>query len=111
MSDVSEQTVQLRLAGPGSDGLMGSLGAAGLVGQPVGSHSVFGAGSEPVVIAVGSGFSGQGYTIVASEAAAAEFWQRCIEKVQPLADTAYKSPCTSSMQNSQVWSCGQPSHR
>lgn len=83
MSDVSEQTVQLRVAGPGSDGLLESLGAAGLVGQPEGSHAVFGAGSEPVVIAAGSGFSAQGYTIVASEGAAAEFWQRCIKQVRP----------------------------
>ena len=83
MSDVSEQTVQLRVAGPGSDGLLESLGAAGLVGQPEGSHAVFGAGSEPVVIAAGSGFSTEGYTIVASEGAAAEFWQRCIKQVQP----------------------------
>ena len=76
--------MQLRVAGPGSDGLMESLGAAGLVGQPEGSHAVFGAGSEPVVIVVGSGFSAQGYSVVASEAAAAEFWQRCIQQVQPL---------------------------
>ncbi len=67
---------------PGSDGLMESLGAAELVGQPEGSHAVFGAGSEPVVISVGSGFSAQGYTVVASESAAAEFWQRCIKQVQ-----------------------------
>lgn len=82
VSDLSDQTVQLGLAGPGSDGLMESLGAAELVGQPEGSHAVFGAGSEPVVISVGSGFSAQGYTVVASESAAAEFWQRCIKQVQ-----------------------------
>lgn len=78
--------MQLWVAGPGSDGLMESLGAARLVGQPEGSHAVFGAGSEPVVIVVGSGFSAQGYSVVASEGAAAEFWQRCIEQVQPLTD-------------------------
>ena len=87
MSDVSQQTVQLRLAGPGSDGLVESLGAAGRAGQPEGSHAVFGAGSEPVVIAVGSGFSAQGYTVIASDGAAAEFWQRCVQKVDTLPDT------------------------
>ena len=87
VSDVSEQTVQLRLAGPGSDGLVESLGAAELVGQPEGSHAVFSAGSEPVVIAGGSGFSAQGYTVVASDGAAAEFWQRCIQQVDPFPDT------------------------
>ncbi len=39
------------------------------------------AGGEPVVISVGSGFSASGYTIVASEGAAAELWHRCVEQV------------------------------
>lgn len=84
MADVSDQTVQLRLAGPKSDSLMESLGAGELVEQPEGAHAVFGAGSEPVVICASSGFSACGYTIVASEGAAAEFWQRCVKQVRCL---------------------------
>ena len=34
-----------------------------------------------MVISVGSGFSASGYTIVASEGAAAELWHRCFEQV------------------------------
>lgn len=53
-----------------------------MVGRAAGSHTVYGAGSEPVVISVSSGFSVQGYTVIASEGAAAEFWQRCIKQVR-----------------------------
>lgn len=82
VSDVSDQTVQLRLAGPQSDSLVKALGAGELVGRAAGSHAVYGAGREPVVISVSSGFSTQGYTVIASEGAAADFWQRCIKQVR-----------------------------
>ena len=44
VADISDETVQLRLAGPQCDSFIASLGAGELVGQPHGSHAVFKAG-------------------------------------------------------------------
>ncbi|CAK0742478.1 hypothetical protein CVIRNUC_001399 [Coccomyxa viridis] len=91
VADISDETVQLRLAGLHSDSFIAGLGAGELVGQAHGSHAVFKAGGEPVVISVGSGFSASGYTIVASEGAAAELWHRCVEQgVVPMGERAYE---------------------
>ena len=46
-----------------------------------------------MVISVGSGFSATGYTIVASEGAAAELWHRCIEQVHYSSLRASGSSC------------------
>ena len=44
VADISDETVQLRLAGLQCDSFIASLGAGELVGQPHGSHAVFKAG-------------------------------------------------------------------
>lgn len=44
VADISDETVQLRLAGLHSDSFIAGLGAGELVGQAHGSHAVFKAG-------------------------------------------------------------------
>ena len=44
IADISDDTVQLRLAGQQCDSFIASLGAGDIVGQPHGSHAIFKAG-------------------------------------------------------------------
>ena len=46
IADISDETVQLRLAGLQCDSFIAGLGAGELVGQPHGSHVVFKAGTR-----------------------------------------------------------------
>ncbi|EIE25315.1 Aminomethyltransferase folate-binding domain-containing protein [Coccomyxa subellipsoidea C-169] len=78
VQDISSSTVLFTLAGPGSDELMTKLGAGSLVDREEGSHAVFGAAGQPVVVSVAAELGVAGYSIVASEGIGGDLWQRIV---------------------------------
>ncbi len=63
------------LAGPGADALLHELHADSLVGSPPGSHALLNFGGSPVMLSVGSGLAGPGYTLIADETVAGDLWR------------------------------------
>lgn len=65
LSEVTAQTAALSLLGPDSDMLLEKLGATEIIGQPYASHCLVNVAGQEVRIAVGSGLSTAGYTLLA----------------------------------------------
>lgn len=80
--DVSGDTVMFTIAGPESDELVTKLGAGSLVGCEEGSHSVFGAAGQPVVVCVARDLGMPGYSMIASEGVGGDLWQRIVSQVR-----------------------------
>ncbi len=99
VQDISSSTVLFTLAGPGSDELMTKLGAGSLVDREEGSHAVFGAAGQPVVVSVAAELGVAGYSIVASEGIGGDLWQRIVGQVcgahawRRLPHQSHASPC------------------
>lgn len=80
IDDLSRRTAMFSLIGPQSDDLMSSLLPKPLLRAPVGTHAVFGFGGKPVVVAVGGGLVGRGYTMIIEESGAADLWEALVAK-------------------------------
>jgi glycine cleavage system aminomethyltransferase T len=81
--DVSAETALFTVAGPGSDDLVGRLGAGQLVGREDGEHAVFGSSGQPIVVCVARELVQPGYSLIASEAVAADLWRKILTLVSP----------------------------
>lgn len=79
LKDITPTTITFSLLGPASDALLCNLGAAGLVGQPYGTHQLLDLGGVPAHIAVGSGLVNPGYSLIADINESAALWQLLTE--------------------------------
>lgn len=74
--DITDSTRMFSLLGPASPDIMAKLAAPADLLQGVnGTHRVLGFKNSPVVVIVGSGLSGPGYTVICEENVAADIWQ------------------------------------
>jgi folate-binding protein YgfZ len=91
LTDVTVTTSLLQLVGPGSEALVEHLGGAMLVGQPPGTHQTVTIAGHLVRLAVGSGLSTPGYSLMGDSSAAAGLWQVLINAgVVPLGETVWQ---------------------
>jgi folate-binding protein YgfZ len=79
LTDLSPSTAVFSLLGPQSQSLLQKLGDSPLP-EALDHHTCINLGSHQVRVAVGGGFAGPGYTILAPLEAATELWDRCIEE-------------------------------
>jgi hypothetical protein len=79
LKDISDQSATFSLIGPESDALLQKLGIELPVGEAYASHQELKLGEIPVRVAVGSGLTLPGYTLIISADDAAKLWQMLIE--------------------------------
>ncbi|WP_346291491.1 folate-binding protein [Sphaerothrix gracilis] len=79
LEDATAEIAAFSLLGPQSDRLVAQLGAPELVGQPHASHQTVELDQAEVLVAVGSGLSSPGYTLLAAAEQAAPLWQKLVE--------------------------------
>lgn len=73
--DITNKTAMFSLTGSKSDDLVSKLGLEAIIGQPVGNHQLI----NDIRIAVGSGLTTPGYTLLVPAANAASIWKKIIE--------------------------------
>ncbi|MEN9213682.1 MAG: hypothetical protein Q6J44_03150 [Gloeomargarita sp. DG02_4_bins_56] len=87
----TETTAMFTLMGGQSQAIIAELGAAHLLGQPLGSHGLITWNQVPFLIAVGSGLVNPGYTLILPIASAADFWEWLLAKaVIPWGEQAWE---------------------
>ena len=74
LTDVTEETATLSLIGPQSHAIVEKLGAGALIGQPYGNHALV----DGVIVAVGSGVTAPGYTLILPIAAKQTWWEKIL---------------------------------
>ena len=79
LKDISNQSATFSLIGSESDALLQKLGIELPVGEAYASHQELKLGGIPVRVAVGSGLTLPGYTLIISADDAAKLWQMLIE--------------------------------
>ncbi|MCU0569097.1 MAG: folate-binding protein [Oculatellaceae cyanobacterium Prado106] len=79
LKDVTESTATFSVLGGGSDRLLEQLGLGAIAGQTPASHQVLDLQGISVRVAVGSGLTTPGYTLMVADADAAQVWQRLTE--------------------------------
>ncbi len=79
LKDISNQSATFSLIGPESDALLQKLGIELPIGEAYASHQELKLGEIPVRVAVGSGLTLPGYTLIISADDAAKLWQMLIE--------------------------------
>jgi len=79
LKDISNQSATFSLIGSESDALLQKLGIELPVGEAYASHQELKLGEIPVRVAVGSGLTLPGYTLIISADDAAKLWQMLIE--------------------------------
>lgn len=72
LQDITESTVAFSVLG---DGLTEALGLEAIAHQPYASHQLMAIGGVEVRVAIGSGLTTPGYTLIASANDAAQLWQ------------------------------------
>ncbi|MBW4513636.1 MAG: folate-binding protein [Timaviella obliquedivisa GSE-PSE-MK23-08B] len=72
LQDITESTVAFSLLG---EGLTDALGMGAIAQQPYASHQLMAIGGVEVRVAVGSGLTTPGYTLIAAVNDAAQLWQ------------------------------------
>ena len=91
LTDVTEDTATFSLIGPESDHLLEQLGARAIIGQPYATHQLMQLGGCEVRVAVGSGLSSPGYTLIFSAENAATLWSNIMQAgAVPLSDRAWE---------------------
>jgi hypothetical protein len=78
LTDVTEETATFSLMGPGSDALLEKLGVEGIAGQPYANHQMRSHQDIEVRVAVGSGLTLPGYTLIVPANAAATLWNQLV---------------------------------
>jgi tRNA-modifying protein YgfZ len=83
LTDVTDETATLSLIGPKSDAVVEKLGASSIINQPYGSHISILPMSEGntgnVLVAVGSGLTFPGYTLILPAADKQQVWNKIVE--------------------------------
>ena len=74
LQDMDGKCCLLSLLGPKSRELLEELKAVGLPADAYASHTLLDFDGKPVMVAVGSGLTRDGYTLIADEAVAGELW-------------------------------------
>lgn len=74
LTDVTEETATLSLIGPQSHAIVEKLGAGALIGQPYDNHALV----DGVIVAVGSGVTAPGYTLILPIAAKQTWWEKIL---------------------------------
>ena len=74
LTDVTEETATLSLIGPQSHAIVEKLGAGALIGQPYCNHALV----DGVIVAVGSGVTAPGYTLILPIAAKQTWWEKIL---------------------------------
>lgn len=91
LTDVTQETATFSLIGPKSDALVEQLGAGTIIGQPYASHQLVELKGVEVRIAVGSGLSMPGYTLIVPTENAATVWSNLVESGSvPLGDRVWE---------------------
>ena len=91
LTDVTEQTSSFSLIGPKSHRLVEKLGLDSLADRPYGFHQLVEVAGRSARLAVGSGLSTEGYTLITSAEDAAVVWQTLIETgAVPIGDRAWE---------------------
>ncbi|UBF26812.1 folate-binding protein [Kovacikia minuta CCNUW1] len=75
LEDVTDQTAMFSLMGSESKALLETLGIAGIFDQPYATHKEYKLADQNVRIAVGSGLTLPGYTLIVGIEGAAALWQ------------------------------------
>jgi folate-binding protein YgfZ len=76
LRDLSQQNTVFTLLGSGSDHILHKLGLDEIIAQPQGNHIIGKIGESLVRVAVGSGLTIPGYTIIVSLQAAQAVWEK-----------------------------------
>jgi tRNA-modifying protein YgfZ len=88
LEDVTESTVAFSLLG---EGLTEALGMGAIAHQPYATHQLMAIGGVEVRVAIGSGLTTPGYTLIASINDAAQLWQTLIAAdAQPFGTQAWE---------------------
>ena len=88
LQDVTESTVAFSLLG---GGLMEVLGMEAIAHQPYATHQVMAIGGVEVRVAIGSGLTTPGYTLIAATNDAAQLWQALTDAgAQPFGTQAWE---------------------
>lgn len=77
--DASEQCCMLSLHGLIADDLLIRMQAEDLVGSPLGTHRLLNFKGSPVMVAVGGGLPGPGYTFITDEDGVADLWGTLVD--------------------------------
>ncbi|KAI3429808.1 hypothetical protein D9Q98_010121 [Chlorella vulgaris] len=75
VQDISSKTCMFSLVGPQADQVLQRLQAGAICDAPYGSHTLLSFQGKPVIVAVGGGLPGPGYTFIADESVAADVWR------------------------------------
>ena len=90
LTDVTQETAAFTVLGPKSDALVEKLGAAALIGSPDASHQTIEFADQAIRVAVGSGLTIPGYTLIAPTELAAPLWQTLTAAgAEPLGERAW----------------------
>jgi glycine cleavage system aminomethyltransferase T len=91
LTDVTQETATFSLIGPKSNALVEQLGGGAIIGQPYASHQLVQLKGVEVRIAVGSGLSMPGYTLIVPTENAATVWSNLVESGSvPLGDRVWE---------------------
>lgn len=91
LKDVTESTATFSLIGTESDALMAKLGGASLTDQPHASHQIMTLQGIETRVAVGSGLTNPGYTLIVDATHAADLWQALVDAgVVPMGEQVWE---------------------
>lgn len=89
--DVTQNTATFSLVGPKSDALLEQLGGSPLIGQPYATHQLSLLGDTEVRVAVGSGLTIPGYTLLVSAEQAAALQSKLVSAgAVPMSESAWE---------------------
>ncbi|KAG6549511.1 hypothetical protein Mapa_008890 [Marchantia paleacea] len=89
IEDITDKTYLFSITGPSSDELLRELNLEEIIGKPFGTHLHYAVEGTPVTIAVGSGFAGEGYSMLLSTSTAGFVWQTLLKSgAVPMGATA-----------------------
>ncbi|PSC70551.1 Aminomethyltransferase folate-binding domain-containing isoform B [Micractinium conductrix] len=92
VSDVGPRTCMFSLLGPQADAVLRQLQAGDVAGAAYGSHTLLSFAGKPVIVAVGGGLPGTGYTLIADESVGADLWRimTAQEGVEPMGTACWE---------------------
>lgn len=91
LTDITNDTANFSLIGPGSDAVLKSLGAGEIIGKTLHDHQLLNLGEMEVRVAVGSGLAAPGYTLIVAAENAAKLWQNLVQLgAVPLGDRGWE---------------------
>ncbi|KAL2634009.1 hypothetical protein R1flu_005488 [Riccia fluitans] len=79
IEDITDKTYLFSITGPSSDELLRKLDLGAIIGKPFGTHLHYKVEGTPVTVAVGSGFAGEGYSMLLSTSTGGLVWQALLQ--------------------------------